>query len=430
MKCFAKMTMVALLALGLAACTGNSRPEVEEIHEQASAYDTVHAIDDVPPDHEPTSVSEPTPIPETAPAPSFIRPTQNHDAIRDITAMEFVQGMRIGWNLGNTLDAYANWGTNTNAETAWVSRLTTREMIDAIADAGFDILRLPVTWTTGTGSFVRVGPEPDYLIEPWFLARVEEIVNWALDNDMYVIINAHHDEWAYRVGPEALAQDGDMIVHLWTQIAEYFRDYSDRLIFLTMNEPQGERHNWLGTDQHREYVNVYNQLILDAIRATGGNNETRFVMVPTLSAGTAYEHFRDFRLPTDTHPNRLIASVHSYAPTRFTFGYFDTHAAFDDEGRGDIDWLWHTVDQRFLQQDIPVIMGEFGSQNKNNEADRAEHARHFVAGGRQLGVPSIWWDNYLFESANPSHERFGLFDRGALAFRFPYIWEAMMEAAQ
>jgi len=431
MKRLTKLAVLVILLIILSACRGSNEADAD----QTQIYTITEPADnaDVQPQHEPTPAvepmpePEPTPAPEITPEPPTIRPTQNHGAIRDITAMEFVQDIRVGWNLGNTLDAYAEWGNNTNAETAWVSRLTTRDMIDAIAHAGFNILRLPVTWTTGTGNYRRVGPSPYYTIEPWFLARVEEIANWALDNDMYVIINAHHDAWKYRVGPESLAQDRDMITSLWTQIATHFRDYCDRLIFLTMNEPQGERHNWLGTDEHREYVNVYNQLIVDTIRATGGNNETRFVMVPTLSGGAAYEHFRDFRLPSDMHPHRLIASVHSYAPTRLTFGYYDTHAEFDNDGRGDIDWLWHTIDQRFIQQDIPVILGEFGSQNKHNEAERAAHARYFVAGGRQLGIPSIWWDNYLFESANPYHERFGLFDRGALEFRFPLIWEAIME---
>jgi len=419
MKNCIKIATLLLFLITLAACSGNRESNGND--ESANGYEQPQ------PGYEANSeTDENNYAPEPDPTP--LRPTHNHGTIRNITAMEFVSEMRVGLNLGNTLDAYADWGSNTNAETAWVTRLTTREMIETIADAGFDILRLPVTWTTGTGNFRRVGPAPYYTIEPWFLERVEEIVNWALDSGMYVIINAHHDAWKYRVGPTALAEDRAMIESLWTQIATHFRDYCDRLIFLTMNEPQGERHNWLGTDEHREYVNVYSQIIVDTIRATGGNNETRFIMVPTLSGGAAYEHFRDFRLPIDMYPDRLIASVHSYAPTRLTFGYLDTHTEFDAAGRGDIDWLWQTINQRFISQGIPVILGEFGSQNKNNEEDRAAHARHFVAGGRQLGVPSIWWDNYLFESANPNHERFGLFDRGALEFRFPLILQAIMDA--
>ena len=428
MKYMMKLLIPALLALAMAGC--GSGPSASYIYEETAAYGAEDvAQETVIEDPEVVDLAT-SDFDASAPEETvgITRPTHNHGTIRNITATEFVQGIHIGWNLGNTLDAYAHWGLHTNAEIAWINRLTTREMIDTIADAGFNILRLPVTWTTGMGHFARVGPGPEYTIQPWFLNRVEEIANWALDNDMYVIINAHHDAWKYRVGPESLAQDQDMIVSLWTQIAQHFADYCDRVIFLTMNEPQGERHHWLGTDQHREYVNIYNQLIVDTIRATGGNNETRFVMAPTLSAGGAYEHFRDFRLPTDMFPDRLIASVHSYAPSDFTFGPVDTHAEFGEAERGHVDWFWHTVDERFLQQGIPVIVGEFGSQNKNNEAARAEHARHFVAGGRALGVPSIWWDNYLFESENPYHERFGLFDRGTLEFRFPLILEGMMES--
>jgi len=354
-------------------------------------------------------------------------PALSAGVIRDINAMDFVRGMRVGWNLGNTLDAHTQFG---NPETIWMPHVTTRPMIEAIADAGFDILRVPITWTTGVGAFRRVGPGPDYIIAPWFLDRVEEIVNWGLDAGMHVIINAHHDNWKYGMRDDQFDANRYMVEILWTQIAEHFINYCDRLIFATMNEPmQGYPHagggNWSGAPEYFNNVNRYNQWILDAIRATGGNNQRRFVMVPTYAAGAAPQHLSSFVLPTDMYENRLIASVHSYAPVGFTFGGInDPNNVFTQAGRNDVNWFFNRMNHYFVSRGIPVIVGEFGSQNKNNTDQRADHAAYFVAAGRRLGIPSVWWDNYLTTGTG---ERFGIFNRGNYTFFFPEIVEAMMD---
>ena len=354
-------------------------------------------------------------------------PALSVGTIRDITAMEFVQGMRVGWNLGNTLDAHTTG--NSNPETVWMPHVTTREMIETLADAGFDILRVPVTWTTGSGQFRRVGPSPTYTIAPWFLDRVEEVVNWGLDAGMYVIINVHHDTWKYGMTDSEFYANRYMAATLWTQIATHFVNYCDRLIFATMNEPmQGYPHggggNWTGAPEYYHNVNRYNQWLLDTIRATGGNNQRRFVMVPTYAAGAAPAHLSHFVLPTDMYANRLIASVHSYAPTSFTFGGMDSLNVFNEQGRSDVNWFFNRMNHYFISNGIPVIVGEFGSQNKNNTDQRAAHAAHFVNAGRQLGIPSVWWDNYTTQGGG---ERFGLFNRGNNTFFFPEIVDAMMD---
>ncbi|MCL2287399.1 MAG: cellulase family glycosylhydrolase [Firmicutes bacterium] len=358
---------------------------------------------------------------------TVVFPALSVGEMRDMDAMDFVRGMRVGWNLGNTLDAHTNTG---NAETIWMPHLTTRPMIEAIADAGFDILRIPVTWTTGGGAFRRVGPGPDYIIAPWFLDRVEEVVNWGLDAGMNVIINAHHDNWKYGMRDDQFEANRNMVEILWTQIAEHFINYCDRLIFATMNEPmQGYPHggggNWIGAPEYYRNVNRYNQLILNAIRATGGNNQRRFVMVPTYAAGAHPNHLSYFVLPTDMYENRLIASVHSYAPVSFTFGGInDPNNVFTQAGRNDVNWFFNRMNHYFVSRGIPVIVGEFGSQNKNNTDQRADHAAYFVAAGRRLGIPCVWWDNYTTQGTG---ERFGIFNRGNNTFFFPEIVDAMME---
>lgn len=174
------------------------------------------------------------------------------------------------------------------SEIVWGQPYTTAEMIESIADQGFKSIRIPVTW------FNHMGPAPDYLIDEEWFDRVEEVVNYAFNNDMYVIINIHHDDYQEDQQGSWLITTYDkqnevtnQIGIVWTQIANRFIEYGDYLLFETMNEPRevGSNNEWNGgTQEHRDVVNALNQAAVDAIRATGGNNETRFVMIPQATA--------------------------------------------------------------------------------------------------------------------------------------------------
>ena len=135
--------------------------------------------------------------------------------MRDISAVDLVKEIRIGWNLGNTLDA--------PTETAWGNPRTTKAMIDKVKEMGFNAVRVPVTWNT------HIGPAPNYTIDQTWLNRVEEVVNYVLDNNMYAILNVHHDDWIIPTYANE-AQCKDKLTKLWQQIANHFRDYSDYLI--------------------------------------------------------------------------------------------------------------------------------------------------------------------------------------------------------
>ena len=337
--------------------------------------------------------------------------------------------MTVGWNLGNTFDATSGgWFTNGDPETAWVNTATTKEMIDKIAEAGLNVFRLPITWDTGEGVYRRVGDAPDYTLNQDFLQRIGEVIDWGLDNDMYVIINTHHDRWIHLTDSNYDAES-DKLAKMWTQIAEYFRNYGDKLIFEVMNEPlytdENWNHDWTGKPEHYNNLNKLNQLTVDAIRATGGNNEERFVLVPTYAASSGSAQMKAFVLPDDMHPNKLIASIHAYTPYNFAL---NTDMSLNKWGtnsdKRELTKLFADIDKMFISKGIPVIMGEFGAMNKDNEEVRAEWAKHYISGAKQYGIPCIWWDNNHFKGDG---ERFGLLDRKALEFPYPLLLQGLID---
>jgi endoglucanase len=324
------------------------------------------------------------------------------------------------------------WFTSGDPEPAWQGgRLhTEKEMIDMIAGAGFDVLRIPITWSTGEGVYRRVGDAPDYVIRQDFFERIEEVVNWGLDNGMFVIINTHHDRWIY-LTDDNFDNESDKLVKLWRQIAEYFKNYGDRLIFETMNEPLGRNehghYDWYGRAEFYGNINKLNQLCVDVIRSTGGNNEKRFLMLPTYAASSGSSPMQAFELPEDMHPNKLIASIHTYTPFNFALNTDMAHNQWGSSGdRRELDRLFMSIDRIFASNGIPVILGEFGAMNKDNEEIRAEWAEYYVAGAREYGMPCVWWDNNIFEGDG---ERFGLFDRENLEFPFPLLLQGLMNGA-
>ena len=342
----------------------------------------------------------------------------NKTVMRDITAAQAVSEMNIGWNLGNTFDATGSG----NAELAWINIATTKAMIDKIADAGFDVFRIPITWTTGGGEYKRVGDAPDYEVNPAFLDRIEELINWGLDNGMYVIINMHHEDWMTEMTDAGYAANNERVAAIWEQVAERYKDYGDHLIFETMNEPRNGD-NWTGSASNYKVVNDYNKLFLEAIRATGGNNEKRFVMMPSYAASSSSTPMNAFVLPDDIYADKLIASVHSYSPYNFCL---NTDNAYNKWGtaadKQELKLLFSDIDRAFLSKGIPVVLGEFGAMNKNNEPARAEWAKYYISGARQYGIPCVWWDNNAFTSG----ERFGLLNRSTVSFPYPQLLSGLM----
>ncbi|MCC8049206.1 MAG: glycoside hydrolase family 5 protein [Clostridiales bacterium] len=336
-----------------------------------------------------------------------------------LTAMDIVNDMKIGWNLGNTLDATkSSAGIDDDPsvfETAWGNPVVTQELIDAVLDAGFNVVRIPVTWT---GHF---GDAPDYTITESWLDRVQEVVDYAYDKGAYVIINMHHEEWnePYYDNEETACE---IMSALWSQIAERFADYDEHLIFEAQNEPRkkGTDVEWTGGDQEGwDVVNATNQAFVDTIRAAGGCNPYRMLMIPDYAANSSVA-LTYLTVPDD---DRIIVSVHAYEPYNFALNTEGTDVWNNDTTA--IDTLMSTLKELFLDNGIPVIIGEFGAVNKDNEAERAEWAAYYLNAAEEIGVPCIWWDN---GAVIGNGERFGLISRYMYRCVFPDLLEAMMNA--
>ncbi|MBO5353986.1 MAG: glycoside hydrolase family 5 protein [Lachnospiraceae bacterium] len=389
-KVWIALSGIFLMTAGLCGCQKSEQPEVPDLVEEQ------------------TNAPEPTATPEPTAAPATIL------TIADISSKDLVADMKIGWNLGNTLDATGGMGIM--SETAWGNPKTKQEMIDAVLDAGFNVIRIPVTWD---GHF---GGAPDYKIHDIWLQRVKEVVDYAYNKGAYVILNMHHEEW-YFPTEDTKEENGEQIAALWTQIAEYFKEYDEHLVFEGLNEPRkrGTSLEWTGDAEAREVINYWEQIFVDTVRATGGNNTLRHLMITGYAASSAKENLAAIRLPED---DKLIVSVHAYTPYNFALNTAGTSTWDAAKDNKDIDYFMQTLDELFVSQGIPVIIGEFGAMNKENEAERVEWVQYYLTKAQEIGVPCVWWDNNAFIG---SGENFGLFDRRAMEFPYQDLLDAMMQ---
>lgn len=340
--------------------------------------------------------------------------------MRDITALELVSEIKIGWNLGNTLDA--NGSNNLKSETSWGNPSTSKEMINLVKEAGFNVIRIPTTWEN------HLGVAPDYTIDPAWMNRVKEVVNYAIDNEMYVILNLHHEEWHFPSN-ENYDKAKEMLTKIWAQIADYFDYYDEYLIFEGMNEPRmkGTSYEWTGgTPESREVVSKLNLDFIETIRKSGGNNNKRHLMIPTYAASSDPKTWKDLVIPED---DKIIVSLHAYTPYNFALngqGTDQWSIELPNDTR-EIDSLMMNIDREFTSKEIPVILGEFGARNKDNLESRVNWAKYYVMKAKEIGVPCIWWDNGAFEGTG---ENFGLMNRRDLVWKYPEIVKALMDGVK
>lgn len=345
--------------------------------------------------------------------------------MRDISSIELIKEMKIGWCLGNTFDGggKGNKGASPRTiETAWGNPETTKEMIDEVVKGGFNIIRIPVTWDWSTGA------APDYKISDAWMNRVQEVVDYAVDNDVFVILNLHHETWHYPTEDNYEAAS-DRLKKIWTQIGNRFAGYNEKLIFEGMNEPRviGSAEEWNGgTPGTREIVNKLNFDFVETIRGLGGNNKLRHLMIPGYAASSSTAALKDIKLPEND--DKIIVSVHAYSPYNFALntGTGATNKWVARAHRSDIDRIADDIKTLFIDKGVAALIGEFGAVNRNNELYRADWIKYYVAKMKEIGVSCVLWDNGAF---NGGGENFGFFDRRTLTFRFPKMLEAAMEAA-
>lgn len=297
-----------------------------------------------------------------------------------LTALEATRLMGNGINLGNTLEACdSNVGIKTNAplsyETYWGQPKTTQAIIDGMKAAGFDTIRIPVAWMTNATHLY----EGDYTIDAGYMDRVEEIVRYARKAGMYVIINDHWDGgWYGMFGSEsaetrALAMEA--YKGMWQQIAERFRDYSDYLIFESANEELGGRFDensplycsdsvvtYLTDDERYALTNEINQTFVDVVRATGGNNATRFLLIAGYSTNIDQTCDDRFQMPKDTAESKLMVSVHYYDPWSYC-GASSAASATKWGKVSDYEYLDQQLAKmtKFTEAGYGVVIGEYGA---------------------------------------------------------------------
>ncbi|WP_327026964.1 cellulase family glycosylhydrolase [Micromonospora sp. NBC_01739] len=320
----------------------------------------------------------PTTPPPTSPPPTTPPPTGD--------PMAYVAAMQPGWNLGNTFDSV---GAD---ETAWGNPRVTEAQLDAIRAQGFNSIRIPVTWSN------RHGPAPSYTIDAAWLNRIKEVVGWALGDGFYVMINLHHDSWQWiHEMPSNRTTVLNRYNALWTQIAAAFRDASPRLHFESVNEPQFA--NSSGDAQNAQLLHELNVNFHRIVRASGGNNATRMLVLPTLH--TSSEQARINELTTtlnQLNDRNLIATVHFYGYWPFSVNVAGG-TRFDATTQQDLVDAFDRVYNAFVARGIPVIIGEYGLLGFDRhtgtiqQGEKLKFFEYFGYYARHRQLTTQLWDN-------------------------------------
>lgn len=360
----------------------------------------------------------------------------------ELDQTQITEAMGLGWNLGNQLEASSG---GLPSETCWGNPEITKELIDTVKAQGFKTVRIPVSYLD------MIGDGPDYKIDTDWLDRVQEVVDYVVDNDMFAIVNMHGDGY-YTVDHSWLlcAEDDDKQTEIkdkygkvWTQIADRFKDYDQHLIFESMNE---EFNNDYGKPDEKAYdnINAYNQIFVDSVRATGSNNEKRWLLLPGWNTNidyTANDEY-NFKIPTDkgckADGKRIMISVHYYDPFNFAIDENKTAKTqwgkyavknYDNWGQEDyVDSQMALLNEKFVSQGYPVVIGEFGAQDKTEKfADYNEFRRYWaeylIKAAKKNGVVCVYWDN-----GYNGNKGFGIIDRNSLEITQPDLIAGMMRA--
>ena len=360
----------------------------------------------------------------------------------ELDQTQITEAMGLGWNLGNQLEASSG---GLPSETCWGNPEVTKELIDTVKAQGFKTVRIPVSYLD------MIGDGPDYKIDTDWLDRVQEVVDYVVDNDMFAIVNMHGDGY-YTVDHSWLlcAEDDDKQTEIkdkyskvWTQIADRFKDYDQHLIFESMNE---EFNNDYGKPDEKAYdnINAYNQIFVDSVRATGSNNEKRWLLLPGWNTNIEYTAGDDynFKIPTDNgckaDGKRIMISVHYYDPFNFTIDENKTAKTqwgkyavknYDNWGQEDyVDSQMALLNEKFVSQGYPVVIGEFGAQDKTEKfADYNEFRRYWaeylIKAAKKNGIDCVYWDN-----GYNGNKGFGIINRFDYTITQPDLIAGMMRA--
>lgn len=338
-----------------------------------------------------------------------------------LTSVQLTQKMGAGWNLGNTLEAIGG-------ETVWGNPVATQKLIDSVKAAGFKTIRIPVAWS-------QFSDAEHFVIKKAWLARVEEVVQYAIKADMYVVLNMHWDGgWMQPTYAEQANVNNRMKI-MWTQIATHFKHYDNRLLFAGTNEVMVEGDYGTPTPEYYTVQNGFNKIFVETVRATSGKNATRFLVIQGFN--TNINHTVSFAtIPADTVPNRLLMEVHFYDPFNFTL---NDKSSITQWGKNATDlskveaWAQEAhVDEQFqkmkthyVDKGIGVILGEFGALARTNIAGHQAYRVYWndyvtkAALSNQM-VP-VYWDSGVTTNGSS-----GLFDRKTGRQVYPDIIQVLV----
>ena len=350
-------------------------------------------------------------------------PTASAEAI---TPEIVFNAMAPGWNMGNHMDAIAN---GIASETVWGNPKCTQATFNGVKAAGFKAVRICTTWEG------HIGKAPAYRLEEKWLARVEEIVGYAEKAGLVAIVNTHHDESYWLDIAKAYnnaTQNGKVkeeIFNVWTQIANRFKDKGEWLVFESFNEIQDGGWGWSDAFKNNpqaqyKVLNEWNQVFVDAVRSTGGNNTTRWLGIPGYAASPGFT-ITGLVLPKDyTSANRLIVAVHDYDPYNYTlsdplvrqWGHTaDPSLRCSNTDEDNVVAVFDNLKKAYLSNDIPVYLGEMGC-SRHSDADfpyQKYYMEFFCKAAAERLLPMYLWDNGV---SGIGSERHGYIDHGTGAF--------------
>jgi len=339
----------------------------------------------------------------------------------DLDAVPYSQKMGAGWNLGNSLEAMGPGN-----ETSWGNPVVTQQLINSVKAAGFKTIRIPVAWSVFSNA-------SNYTIDSAWLNRVEEVVNYALNADMYVIMNEHWDGgWLNHPFYSNQQSLNKRLSTMWTQIANHFRNYDHRLLFAGTNEVMNDGDYGTPTQEMVSVQNSFNQTFVNAVRATGGKNADRYLVVQAFN--TNIDHAVNFFvLPNDTVSNRLFIEVHYYDPYNFTLNpdnittqWPSTSETWANEAW--VDGQMRKMKTKFVDQGVAVILGEYCATSRldvqGNEASRLRWDKYVTQSAAANGLVPVYWDAGYAGEQHAS----GLINRSTGAKVYPDIINAIVGA--
>ncbi|MBP5363568.1 MAG: glycoside hydrolase family 5 protein [Ruminococcus sp.] len=332
------------------------------------------------------------------------QPSSYHSlsTIRNISTAEVVNEMGIGINLGNTFESCGDWidsSSVSNYEKAWGSPEITPEIIQGYADAGFGVLRVPVAWS-------NMMDLETFDISQDYIDRVKEVVSWAIEDNMYVIMNIHWDSGWWSGFPTVKERCMTRYTRIWEQLCENFAEFGDKLMFESLNEEGGWESLWnrYGTDDtgkadSYELLNEINQKFVDIVRSSGGNNSERHLLIAGYCTDIDLTCDELFKMPDDP-AKRCAVSVHYYTPS--TFCILESDASW---GKARTSWgsprdrkeLEQNMDKMkscFVDKGVPVIIGEFGAVATKNKTESQVRNYNIVVCEEacKRGLCPVLWD--------------------------------------